>query len=179
MKKRNSAHRAQIAGWLKIVRERQCSTTANQVASWLFGARSYAMIKYHFSIAHDYERAKDITDRYQKLLRRRETRPAPLDTAHDGAGPMLHEYTAPHRYVRSEYIERDRAGCGGYIRYTHIPSGETLIQQPFYRTELSADRWARDRNEFLKKYENLDVFSGGLYLKAVRWIIESPPSFED
>lgn len=57
----------------------------------------------------------------------------------------LHE-TTTHAQI---YVEVDRAGMGGYLRYTVLPSGETLVQQPFYQYEGKLALWKERRDAFL------------------------------
>ncbi len=60
-----------------------------------------------------------------------------------------------------EFVERDFAGTGGHLRYTHRPSGKTLVQQPFYQLK----GWCEARDAFFSNYSpDLQIVTSSLKL---------------
>jgi hypothetical protein len=53
----------------------------------------------------------------------------------------------------NEYILIDAAGWGGYARFTHYPSGDTLL----YKRWMDDEEWARAVVAYLGKYPGLMV----------------------
>ena len=49
----------------------------------------------------------------------------------------------------TNWVERDYPS--GYLRYTLYPSGETLLQHPFYQLENKLAKWRRCRDAFFEK----------------------------
>jgi hypothetical protein len=73
-----------------------------------------------------------------------------------------------------EYIERDMAGFfQNHARYTHYPSGKTLVRQPFY-TRLPAEKWHNDLHAFLGAYSlELPIIQEGEHLGTIAdWLRE-------
>ena len=50
-----------------------------------------------------------------------------------------------------EYIELDYAGFNSRPRYTHYPSGDTCLRQPY----MNENEWITIRNVFLKRYSKV------------------------
>jgi hypothetical protein len=57
----------------------------------------------------------------------------------------------PVASIPTVFIEQDFAGFGGHLRYTIYPTGETLVQQPFYRREWKLTQWKDTRDAFFKQ----------------------------
>lgn len=51
----------------------------------------------------------------------------------------------------SEYIERDFPNNS--LRYTHYPSGNTLLQHEYYRYENKLSLWRERRDAFFQQYD--------------------------
>lgn len=54
------------------------------------------------------------------------------------------------------YIERDYAGFGGHTRFTHYPSGDTCLRQPY----MDQAQWFAKRDAYLAKYVGLGIYDG-------------------
>jgi hypothetical protein len=53
-----------------------------------------------------------------------------------------------------ERIDQDFAGWGEWARYTHSPSGDTLLRKPY----MSSDEWHALKRDWLAKYPGVPIF---------------------